>query len=229
MTTSFIKGLFLVLIILWQNSSRAQEDYIAYLQPQLSLNYKVAPSYTHNLMLNSRNFIFENQDIQIRGRHIDLSHFSTFKTGVSTSVGAGLLYRFRKPFDSSQINEFRFIQQFNITMNPLFARFGHRVRSEQRFLPGGTIHRFRYRFAIDFPLAGEKVDLKEAYLILNTEALLSVSVGIKPQFDQRLNAAIGWLLNETLQLQTGVEHRWENYTGKTQPVLFLTSSVLFSL
>ena len=216
-------------IVLWHNTSRAQENYTAYIQPQLTLNYKVAPYYKHNLSLSSRNFAVQNEDIQFQGRHLDLSHFSTFETGVGTSLGAGLMYRFRKAFDSSRDNEVRFTQQFSFTLHPLIVRYGHRLRVEQRFLPGHTIHRFRYRFSLDFPLEGEKVDLKEGYLILNTEALMSVSEGITPQFDQRLTLAIGWFLTDTIQIQTGLEHRWENYTEKTQPIVFLTSSCIFSL
>ncbi|MGB5647325.1 MAG: DUF2490 domain-containing protein [Muriicola sp.] len=229
MITSFIKGLFLATVILWYSTARAQEDYIVYLQPQFSMNYKVAPYYYHNFSLSSRNFIFQNENLQFEGRHLDLSHFSTFKTGVGTSFAAGLLYRFRESFDASMDNEIRFTQQFNVTTSPYKVRYGHRIRMEQRIVPTSTTHRFRYRFALDVPLAGEKVDLKEAYLILNTEALLSVARGISPQLDQRISATIGWLLTEQLQLQTGLEHRWENYTRLTQPVLFLTSTLIFSL
>jgi len=229
MTTSFIKGLFFVAVILWFNTTRAQEDYIVYLQPHISLNYKVASYYHHNFSLSSRNFIFQKENLQFQGRHLDLSHFSTFKTGVGTSLSAGLLYRFRETFDSSGDNEIRFAQQLNITTNPFTLRYGHRIRIEQRIMPTRTTHRFRYRFALDLPLAGEKVDLKEAYLILNTEALLSAASGMRPQLDQRISAIIGWLLTEQLQLQSGVEQRWENYTGQTQPVFFLTSSFIFSL
>jgi len=92
-----------------------------------------------------------------------------------------------------------------------------------------TVHRFRYRFTLDFPLEGEKVDVNEAYLILNTEALLNAARGRKAKYDQRFTAALGWLLDEKAQLQAGLEYRLENYTGNTQTVLFLNSSLIFSL
>ena len=194
MTISCIRAHIIWLSFLGVQALTAQESFISYLQPQVALNYKVLPNYTHNLTLSSRNFIYRDEEMRIEGRNLDISHFSNFKSGANTSFGAGLMYRFRKLFDESGNNEFRLTQQLNLTSSPLVVRFGHRWRTEQRIFPDLTVHRFRYRFTLDFPLEGEKVDIHETYLILNTEALLSAARGMSPQYDQRFSAALGWLL-----------------------------------
>ncbi|MEZ2413444.1 DUF2490 domain-containing protein [Muriicola sp. E247] len=229
MTTSCIRILFILVFILSAESVSSQESFLSYLQPQLALNYNVTTSYSQNFTLSSRNFIYREDKFRLEGRNFDISHFSNFKTGVNTSFGAGLMYRFRKLFDNTRTNELRLTQQLNTTTRPMVVRYGHRWRTEQRFFPDVTVHRFRYRFTLDFPLEGEKVDINEAYLILNTEALLSVASGRGAQYDQRFTAALGWLLEDTVQLQAGLEYRLENYTRNTQPVLFLNSSLIFSL
>ncbi len=229
MTTSCTRLFIVLLCVLGLTKVTGQESFITYLQPQVALNYKVLPYYSHNFTLSSRNYLYRDQEVRLEGRNLDISHFSTIKSGLNTSLGAGIMYRFRRGIDSSGDNEFRLTQQVNIISNPLIVRYGHRWRTEQRIFPDLTVHRFRYRFTLDFPLEGEKVDVNEAYLILNTEALLSVSRGRDPQYDQRLTAALGWLLKDDIQVQAGVEYRLENYTEATRQVFFLNSSLIFSL
>lgn len=207
----------------------AQESFVSYLQPQIAVNYKVLPFYSHNLTLSSRNFIYREENLRFEGRNLDISHFSTFNSGVNTSFGAGLMYRFRRLYDTSAQNEFRLAQQLNITSRPLVVRYGHRWRTEQRIFQDLTVHRFRYRFTLDFPLEGEKVDVNEAYLVLNTEALLSVAHGQRPRYDQRFTALLGWLFEGDIQFQAGLEYRLEAYTVATQQVLFLNTSLVISL
>ncbi|NER10263.1 Protein of unknown function [Muriicola jejuensis] len=184
MTISCIRSLLVIVVFFGFHELVAQESFTAYLQPQMALNYKVLPHYNHNLAISSRNYILRNREMEFQGRNLDISHFSTFSSGANTSFGLGLMYRFRKLFEPARENEFRLTQQLNITSRPLIVRYGHRLRSEQRIFPDLTIHRFRYRFTLDFPLQGEKVDVREAYLFLNTEALLSAAKGVSPQFDQ---------------------------------------------
>jgi hypothetical protein len=105
---------------------------------------------------------------------------------------------------------------------------GHRLRAQQRIQPSRTVHRFRYRFALDGPLEGDKLDVGEAYWIGSLESLLSVGKGIKPQHDIRATSWVGYLWSEGLKIQGGAQYRQEDYTGDSTPVLFfLTSLVVF--
>ncbi|NNJ89683.1 MAG: DUF2490 domain-containing protein [Eudoraea sp.] len=229
MTMYFIRFLSFLSAFLFFNFVLAQEDYLVYWEPQLAVNYEVAPHYRHTFALISRNFVYQDQEIDIKGRHLDLAHFSSVEVSSNSSLAIGLLYRFREIFENDQGNEFRLIQQFSTRSRPLIVRFGHRFRTEQRFITGSTIHRFRYRLTLDFPLQGEQVDLNEAYLILNSEMLLSVANARTPQYDQRFAFTIGWRLTEKSQLQAGLEHRWENYLTNTRQNTFLTTAFFVSL
>jgi hypothetical protein len=228
---SFIKyrKLFIVLLLIWGIRGMAQDNFTGYWQPQLALNYKVSPLYSHNFSLANRNYFYRDAKTNLSTRQIDLAHFSTYKTSFNTSIGAGIQYRFREVFENDRENELRFTQQFNSTKKQRIVRFGNRLRSEQHITNAQTIHRFRYRFAIDLPLKGLELNLGEPYLIATTESLLSVGKGLSPEYDQRFTSQIGWLLGNKAKLQVGVEYRFEDYLGTTQQVFFFLNSLVVSL
>lgn len=205
------------------------QNFTGYWEPEVALNYKVGTNYSHNFSFDMRNYAYRTNDLQLRLRHLDLAHFSNFKIGNSQSLAIGIQYRLRDVFEDGSQNELRFTQQYNITRQRGTIRFGDRLRAEQRITSNGTIHRFRYRFALDFALQGEKLDIGEPYLVASTESLLSVTRGNGPEWDQRITTNIGWLLSSDTKFQTGLEYRLENYTQNTENVLFLFSSLIFSL
>lgn len=207
----------------------AQENFTAYLQPQLALNYKVSAGYSHNFSIGQRNYMYDDSDLQLETRQLDLVHFSTVKIQVNQSFALGIQYRFREAFEPGKGNELRLVQQYNITSKPRVARLGNRFRWEQRITDAPTIHRFRYRFAIDFPLNGEELDIGEAYVVTTTESLLSVAKGQGPEFDQRITGNIGWLIREKTKLQVGLEYRAEDYAQRIQNILFLNANLVLSL
>ena len=206
----------------------AQERFTAYIQPQVALNYKVGAFYNHNFSVENRNYLVDEGDTQLRVRHLHFAHFSNLKILDNQSLALGIQYRFRENFDDGQ-NELRLTQQFNVTKQPFIVRYGHRIRTEQRITSSKTIHRFRYRFSVDFPLKGERLDVGEPYLVGNLETLLSVAKDSRPEYDQRFTLNLGWQLNKQTKLQVGSEYRFENFLADTQNVLFFLSTLNFSL
>lgn len=208
---------------------RGQDDFIAFWQPGIAVNYKVVPGYKHHFSLTNRSYTFRNSDLQLRVRQLDIAHFSRLKILDNQSLGFGIQYRFRGVFEEEKGNELRLMQQYNLTWNPRATRLGHRIRTEQRIFNSKTIHRFRYRFALDRALIGEKLDVGEPYLVATLESLLSVGSGQSPQYDQRLGLNIGWLLSNSGKIQTGVEYRCEDFTSLCQDILFFNTTLVFSL
>ena len=221
--------LFLILILIWALEAKAQDNYTGYWQPQISLNYEVAPRYSHNFSLANRSYFYRDAQTDFSTRQLDLAHFSDYKTSFNTSIGAGIQYRFREVFEKEEQNELRLIQQFNSTQKQRIIRVGNRFRAEQRITKAQTIHRFRYRFAIDLPLQGLELNVGEPYFIATTESLLSVGKGTAPEYDQRFTSQIGWLLGNNTKLQIGLEYRFEDYLGETQQVFFFLNSLVISL
>ncbi|MEM1259793.1 MAG: DUF2490 domain-containing protein [Bacteroidota bacterium] len=218
----------MLLVCLGLGSVRAQENLTAYWQPSVALNYTVSETYSHNFSLQNRNYIFDDEEAQLSIRQLDLVHFSNLKLQDNQSIALGILYRFRETFDGGA-NELRLTQQYNTTSKPFVVRYGHRLRTEQRITSERVTHRFRYRFTIDFPLNGEKLDVGEPYLVSNLESLLSVAKEKQPQYDARFTLHLGWKLSERIKLQFGAEYRTEDFGQDLQHVLFFLSALNVSL
>lgn len=229
MTMCSSKNLISFLILLCSYLGFSQASLTGYLQPQFSINYKVNNMYSQNFMLVNRTYVFTNDQLEFTGRQIDLAHFSRFIIKDNQSLALGIQYRFRNDFDGGE-NELRFSQQYNVTTQPQTVRFGHRFGSEQRIYTSFTVHRFRYRFALDFPLQGEKLDPGEPYFIGLFENLLSVAKGFRPQYDTRLTGHFGWQLGYNFKLQLGLEYRMEDFTAHIpQNILLLLTSAQLTL
>lgn len=220
--------LFIAFWILFQDAN-AQDNWTGYWQPQLAINYKVSGNYSNNFSLAKRTYLYRESASDFQIRQIDLVHFSKLKIRDNQSLGFGLQYRFRENFEPDKQNELRLTQQYNITHKARILRIGHRFRTEQRITASSTIHRFRYRFAIDLPLQGVSLDIGESYLVLATESLLSVGKALRPEHDQRITAQLGWLLSKKTRFQLGAEYRAENYTASTENVAFLVTNLVLSL
>ncbi len=206
----------------------AQDNFGSFNESVLAINHKVTKGYSINFALESRYFLYQNKTYLIKQQQLDIAHFSTFKLNFNHSLSLGLEYRNRAIFNQGS-NEFRVTEQFNYKKQRLGVRYGHRIRSEQRILDTKTIFRQRYRFAVDFPLNGEKLDIGEAYLVNSVEGLLSLSKLDKPETDVRITAQIGWQLNEKLKLQIGLEHRLEAFNLITQHHLFILTNAILKI
>lgn len=228
MITSYTKIFVALALLLCSLSVCSQNDFTAYFEPSFAVNHKVNDTYKVNFSTVSRNYIYRDDAFEFTVRQVQFVHFSTYIFNSNHSVSAGIMYRFRENFEDRS-NELRFTQQYNYAFRPNIVRFGHRFRTEQRITTAHTIHRFRYRFTIDLPLEGERLDIGEAYFVANTESLLSVANSELPEIDQRFTTQIGWQLTQNLKLQTGLEYRFENYNQNTQEILFILSSVILKM
>ena len=225
----FIKKILIVISCSLILQVSAQKKFTGYFEPSFALNYEVTTNYSHNFSLTNRTYFFNEEAYVFKARQLDFSHFSNLKVSGKKSMSFGIQYRFRTNFEPDKENELRLIQQYNFTTKTSIIRFGHRFRSEQRIQPSLTIFRFRYRFAMDLPLQGEKLDLGEAYLIASTESLLSASSANKPSYDQRFSTQLGFKLSEAYKLQMGIEYRTENFNNHLEQVFFLNSAFILTL
>ena len=206
----------------------SQENFESLGESSIALNHKVNDFYNINFSARTRYYLYKGNNIDIKNRQMDLVHFSTYKLNYNNSISFGIQYRFREGFDGES-NELRLTQQYNYTKQNSALRFGHRFRFEQRILDDITILRSRYRFAIDSPLNGEKLDIGESYLVASMEMLLSQNKHIKSEIGHRTTAQMGWLISEKLRLQMGLEYRFEAFNLKTEEKLFILSSAILKL
>ncbi|KQC30930.1 hypothetical protein AAY42_14295 [Flagellimonas eckloniae] len=224
-----IRWVLFFICFLGLSSLKAQDNLTGFLQPQVAINYDVSNTYSHNFSLAHRGYFIKNGDSGYEARQIDLVHFSKFSLSDNQSLAFGVQYRFRNIFEDES-DEIRLTQQFNFSKRPFVVRLGHRFRTEQRITKALTVHRFRYRFAVDFPLKGEVLNIGEPYFIGTFENLLSVAKSNSPEYDTRISGQVGWQLQEGLKLQTGIEYRMEDYASDfPQNVFFVLTSLQLSL
>lgn len=222
-STKKITTVFLLLLGSWLYS---QNNFEGLGETGISINHRVNSNYKFNLTVQSRYYVYQDDNFSFNNRQLDFVHFSTLNLNYNNSISLGVQYRLREAIDGAS-NELRLTQQFNFTKRHHGLRFGHRVRLEQRILEDLTILRTRYRFTLDFPLNGEKLNIGERYLVTSTELLLSLSNAIKPKIDHRITGQIGWLLSEKSKIQVGFQNRFEAFNIKTENKLyFLTSYIL---
>ena len=225
----YIKNIVFLVLSFSCSILLAQNSLSSFGESALSLDHKFSKSYNANFSARSRYILYNNmQGIQYQQQQFDVFHFSTFSLNFNHKLSFGIYYRNRDWFETGS-DEWRFTQQFKYTKQKLGVRYGHRFRLEQRFLDSQTIFRQRYRFAVDFPLNGEKLDIGETYLIAAAEGLLSLSKRAKPETDVRLSCQIGWQITEKLKLQTGLEHRLEAFNLIAENRLFLLTSAIMKI
>ena len=225
---SYIKILFFSLACCISFLLSSQSNFEGLGESSFAANKSISNDYELNFAIRSRYYLYQDNAVSFENRQLDFVHFSTFTLDYNSKVSLGIQYRIRESIDGGS-NELRLTQQFNYTKKNNALRFGHRVRFEQRILDELTIFRTRYRWALDFPLNGEKLDVGESYMIASLEGLLSVAKAIKPEIDQRTTVHFGWLISESLKLQLGAEYRFEAFNMKTVEKLFLLTSAILKL
>jgi len=217
--TRFLVILFLVVVI----HCKAQTTE-SFHENEFAIRHSFSKTYSANFGLSSRAFLYTEGDLLYRMRQAQISHFSTFKLDLKHSLALGLMYRNRDLFEDSS-NEMRLTQQFNKKTISRTWRLGHRFRSEQRFYENFTEFRFRYRFAIDVPLQGLKLDVGETYFIVTNESLLTSSKINKPEIEYRISPSIGLLLSKDLNLEFGIELRLDKLNIETENSYFFNTSI----
>ncbi len=215
---------FLLPAMLVAFTALGQEDLTGYFQPTVAFSYKLSPRFSQNAALKQRSFFLRDSRGDLKARQLDAVLYTKFLMSINSSLSFGLLYRNRQLFDPDLGNEVRLTQQYNLALKPGVVRYGHRLRAQQRIFSSRTIHRFRYRLALDGPFQGQKVDVGEAYWIGSLEPLLSVGRGMAPEVDIRLTAWVGFKINEVHKVQLGPEYRWEDFLGDLENILFIQAS-----
>lgn len=225
---SYTKILCICFAIFLGLKAVAQNDFEGLGETSFAVNSKVSDNYKINFAVRSRYYLYQDADFNFENRQLDFVHFSTLNLDYNHSISLGIQYRIRESIDGES-DELRLVQQFSYTKANNGLRFGHRFQFEQRIFKTLTILRSRYRFGLDFPLNGEKLDLGEPYLVTSMEALLSQSNKIKPELDHRTTAQIGWLISEKSKLQFGLEYRFEAFNINTEEKLFLLTSFILKV
>jgi hypothetical protein len=103
------------------------------------------------------------------------------------------------------------------------------LRAEQRIFSDIIRYRFRYRLALDGPLQGQSLNLKELYWVGTLEGLFSTGEALRPSYGIRPSVYIGYLASEQFRIQIGAEYRQEDLGRNNIPILFFFTSLILNL
>lgn len=227
-SSSLIPGLCMFLICALSSlSARSQTPSSYFFEPGFSLGFESSEKWSHSFALSNRTLLTQRLDgEEISGaenEHIDLDHYTKYKTSASTAVSLGIRYRFRELFNDEKYDELRFIQQLDISHPESALDLGHRFRAEQRLKNIVTEHRFRYRF-------GGSKDLNEVFALgLATEALLSIAREAKPSLEQRFILELANTSFEDLEISLALDYEMADYNNELEHEFFLLTGVALKL
>lgn len=222
-------GLCLAVAGLTVTPVRPQGKFEGAAEPSVSVSYKLGKHLTQNASLTQRAFWYRNDEWALQSRHTELSVFTTHILIGGHRVSLGLGYRLSDSYSIGGANEFRITEQYNYAYRKGAVRFGHRFRAEQRFYPSRTQHRFRYRFSLDGPLQGERLDVGEFYWAAHGEQLLGVAQAAAPGYDLRAGFLLGYQLGPDAKWQAGWVYRLEDLNSSPGHALFLVGGLVLSL
>lgn len=102
----------------------------------------------------------------------------------------------------AETTEHRVWQQLILKNSLGKLNFEHRYRVEQRWVNEDYSNRLRYRMMVTLPLKGESIESGDFYIGLYDEIFVNTE---KNYFDRnRLYGALGYLVNEKVNVQTGM-------------------------
>lgn len=195
-------------------------------EPEFEVEFSTAERWSHSFGIANRSSVFtyvEGERVADAAQeHLELNHFTAYKTGSQSAVALGIRYRFREAFDESRHDELRFIEQFSYKHPETFLNWSHRFRFEQR-LRELTIYRLRYQLGISRPL-GEEFGLG-----LATEFLYSMVNGLSPEAEQRFTLKAENTSLQNIELSAGIEFRKESYLHSPENNFYLLTGVSLSL
>lgn len=156
---------------------------------------------------------------------MEFNQFVTRKINPDLTISIG--YKYRDINNDSEEIEHRLTQQVALIHYNNHIRLVSRLRLEQRFRDQ-FIHRYRYRFSMDMPLSGLKLDSKECYLVASNEIVVQRSSSSN-RVDNRFSAGVGYVFSALAKLQLDFTHRVESINKKAEQIPFLTTSLIFNI
>lgn len=231
-----MRKIFLIFIITFSSNlnSQAQDQEINLYGtiPSLSIQGPLNSYLDYNLNIDSQiNAIEKNygaRDYPRQVNNINLTAGVGFRYSPHLHLAASFMFRSTQPCNDKHEYELRPWQQLTFSHQINKYRIRNRFRMEERWYTHEDEFdlRLRYQVSTDFPLAGEKIDVGEAYLNLSYELL---SMPTRDDFltyiNQRPYAGLGMKINDSNRLEVGAELRSQIIeSGERRNVWFLRIS-----
>lgn len=213
-----------LIFILFTVRSITAQNLTAGFLPNLTLSYKVSEQYKFVHKLESRfpSYNDDEEKFDFNFERFDFQNYVERKVGLFSKISIGYQWRFR----TENRYAHRSIQQFSWSTGFDKFRIGHRIRSDQTFSEDRKPEvRFRYRAGFQIPLQGQQLDPREYYLSLSDELVWSYR-SPDADLENRINAKVGFYINDKNKIESGLEWRAEEFflnTGVNHQMWFCLS------
>lgn len=199
--------IFLLLGLFFAAGQLQAQLYFQYgLLPVLNLNKKIDEQYKLNFKMEGRQQVLAAGEVATEYQLTDLSLVVARRTGLDQTLAGGYLIRFR---EGERIH--RLIQQWTFDGGLNQLDLVHRVVLDQTFSPSEkTEFRLRYRASLQFPLSGQSLNEREAYLKINNEYLGSIQGG-DYDLEVRLITALGFKITNNNKVELGLDNRLDTF------------------
>ena len=186
------------------------------LLPELIVSKKLNNQWQLTGQLESMNQFFQsppNADFVSDYDYLrtDMTLIGTYRLNPGIKLSGGLLNRFAKGE-----HVLRSLQQISIATRGSSLRLGHRIRTDQTYGNGATIHRIRYRLSKELPLKGIDLNEREWYL-KNALEHLTIIQASEVNMEQRINLAFGKLIKDGQRLEMGWDYRTRSLLDWNDP------------
>lgn len=220
----FLIGLTLGIVL----TSNVYGQPIVGVQPSVLLGGPLQNDFTYHLLFQSEAILSEqlNQGTPVNREIItnDFAGSLAYQFRPEIQFSATFLFRLRDPYTDGG-NELRPQQIVVLTQQGRKIRIRHRFRLEQRWIKSTREStrpdfdfRLRYRLSTDLPLNGERLDVGEWYLNINSEVLLTpTQIDWVRRWDYRIYNGIGYQMTASQRIEPGIELRTrEDISGHRQ-------------
>lgn len=188
---------FMIVVLFVSNKIIAQSNFDTGFLPKVVVSKKFSTAIKWVNSLESRTIVYDDK-YQFSHSLIDLSSIISFKTNLNQSFNFGYILRFR-----GQETIHRTFEHYNFIHVASSLKFGHRIAFEQFYQSQKNVRfRARYRFSLEKPLNGERVDVKEFYLKVGNEYLHDFS-----NLEIRFMPYLGYKVSNTDRVEFGADYR----------------------
>lgn len=203
-------------------ASNAQ-TYRLELLPQFNASFAVQKNWRFFARVEPRQLLLMNNNIDFKYQRTDFLGIFTRRLSVNKNLSLGYLIRHRNGSPAHM-----FLQQFTILGKYENLRLAHRIATDQTFIKGiENMYRFRYRFAVELPLQGRKLDTGEFYIRISNEYNV---IYRKSGFNLEIRAfsGAGHVFNEKFRLELGLDYRLNSISVLPTHSFLINTSFLFS-
>lgn len=196
------------------------------LNPVFAIDFKPETRWSFFFVFANEDLIYKDDQRIFISKHISLSPFVNYLVASNSLLGVGIEYKFRNIFNEKLNNEIQIFQQYLVFKKHINSKTDHRFRFEEH-LKEENSYRIRYRFSMELPLGRSHKNF--IFLIVNSEALWTISKNILPTFDVYTGSSIIYVISNNMRVTFGLQYRYENYTHNPYRRLFLQSGMFLSL